>query len=424
LIVLIIVCIRIRCAQRKSRRRYLYTNGINSDETEKETYNNNLTNKTYQKLQPIDSNILDSSPLATIPIRSYVNYLQLCYYHYFYDSTSSILSYDTPKTNIKHEIIDQFQFLIENHEQFIECFCQILLKSNTNNRLINNLILTQRYHFKKFLKFPNDFIYFNICILTSYDDFLTNQINTLFFQLYHQLKSKIHSGPIDAIEQTCSYYSLNNQTILHDQSLIFNSIQLIVYIDTNTSDDLVFFNVTCLTCDTISQVKQKILYQLYLYKKLSSISINECQLYLLTNIKANNNSCSSSSCSSSTTSSSNVPLAKKSLLTQFFSNRTIKYSTTTTTTTTLNDSYRDPIVLLLNDIDNTNEQINHCKKLNTLQHYGILNDGYEFKIILPNRNKQTNYVNQLNNSPNLSKSDYQVYFKDRMIAPCNLLRSV
>jgi hypothetical protein len=133
------------------------------------------------------------------------------------------------------------------------------------------------------------------------------------------------------------------------------------------------------------------------------ISIKQCQLYLLTNIKLNNNSCSTSSCSSSTTSSSNVPLAKKSLLTQFFSNRSIKYSTTTTTTTTLNDSYKDSIKLLLNDIDNTNEQINHCKKLNTLQHYGILNDGYEFKIILPKINQQINYVNQINNTQTLSK---------------------
>jgi hypothetical protein len=270
---------------------------------------------------------------------------------------------------------------------------------------LNSLLLTQRYHFKKFLQFNNDFIYFNICILTAYDGFLTNQITSLFFQLYYQLKYKIYSGPIDAIEQTCSYYSLNNNTILHDQSMLFNSIQLIIHVDlnNNNSDDLLLLNVTCLTCDTISQVKEKILQQLYLYQKIDLISINHCQLYLLTNIKPNNNSCSTSSCSSSTTSSSNVPLAKKSLLTQFFFNRTIKYSTTTTTTTTLNDSYKDSISLLLNDIDNTNEQMNHCKKLNTLQHYGIINDGYEFKMIVPKINKQVNYVNQLNHTQNLSK---------------------
>ncbi|CAF4923099.1 unnamed protein product, partial [Rotaria sp. Silwood1] len=408
LIVLIVVCIKIRCTQRKSRRRYLYDTGVSSDENEKEPYSDNLLNRNYQKLQPIESNMIDSSPLITIPIRSYINYLQLCYYYYSYDPSLIIPSYDTPKENLKHEILDQFQLLFENNDQFIEYICTILLKSNNNKRLLNNLVLTQRYHFKKLLQCNNNSIYFNMCILLAYDGLLTNQISSLFFQLYYQLKDKIHSGPIDAIEQTCSYYSLNNTTILNDQSTIFNSIQIIVHIDSNNSDDLLLLHVTCLTCDTITQVKQKILHQLDLYKKIDSISINECQLYLLTNIKSNNNSFSISSCSSSTTSSSNVPLAKKSMLTQFFFNRTNKYSTTTTTT--LNDSYRDSISLLLNDIDNTNEQINHCKKLNTLQHYGVLNDGYEFKIILPYRNKQMNYVNQSNSSPNSSML-FQVLIK-------------
>jgi hypothetical protein len=396
-----IVCIRIRCSQRKSRRRYLYGNSINHHDNEKEPYNANLSIKSYQKLQPIDTSLVDSSLFPTISIRSYTNYLQFCYYYYFSDQPSSIPSYDIPKANIKREIIDQFQLLIENNDQFTECFYKILLKSD-NKKLLSNFLLTQRYHFKKFLQFNNDSIDFNICILTAYDGLLTNQITSLFFQLYYQLKYKISSGPIDAIEQRCSYYSLNNNTILHDQSILFNPIQLIVHMDfNNQSDDLLLLNVTCLSCDTISQVKEKILYQFYLYNKIHLISINECQLYLLTNIKSNNNnnSCSTSSCSTSTTSSSNVPLAKKSMLTQFFFNRTNKYSTTTTTT--FNDTYRDSIVLLLNDIDNTNEQINHCKKLNTLQHYGILNDGYEFKMILSNR---INYVNQLNHSVNLSMS--------------------
>ena len=208
------------------------------------------------------------------------------------------------------------------------------------------------------------------------------------------------------LSKTCSYYSLNNNTILHDQSILFNSIQLIIHIDWNNNNnptDLFLLNVTCLTCDTISQVKEKILQQIYLYKRVDGISIRQCQLYLLTNIKSNNSCSSSSSCSSSTSSASNVPLAKKSLLTQFFFNRTTKYSTTTTTTTTLNDSYKDSISLLLNDIDNTNEQINHWKRLNTLQHYGILNDGYELKMLLPKINQQGNYVNQANHSASLSK---------------------
>ncbi len=72
-------------------------------------------------------------------------------------------------------------------------------------------------------------------------------------------------------------------------------------------------------------------------------------------------------------------------------------------TTTSNDSYKDSICLSLNDVDNINEQIDHCKSLNTLQRYGILNDGYEFKIILPKINQQINYVNQINNTQTLSK---------------------
>ncbi|CAF4342852.1 unnamed protein product, partial [Adineta steineri] len=40
----------IRCSQQKSRRRYLYGAGMNSHDNEKETYNDNLLNKTYQKL--------------------------------------------------------------------------------------------------------------------------------------------------------------------------------------------------------------------------------------------------------------------------------------------------------------------------------------------------------------------------------------
>ncbi len=387
----------------------MYNTGINAHENEKEPYNDNL----ITKLQPIDFNPFDSTLLTKIPIRSYVNYLQMCYYYHHLDS-SLIPPYDTPKANIKREIIDQFRLLIDNNDQFIECFYQILLKSS-NKKLLTNLLLTQRYHFKKFLKFHNDFIYFNICLLTAYDGFLTNQITSLLYQLYYQLQYKIYSGPIDAIEQTCSYYSLNNSTILHDQSILFNSIQLIIHVD--YFEDLFSLHISCLTCDTISQVKEKILQQVNLCKKLPSISINQCQLYLLTNIKSNNNSCSTSSCSSSTTSSSNIPLAKKSLLTQFFSNRKNKYSTTTTTTTTLNDSYKDSICLLLNDIDNTNEQMNHSKKLNTLQHYGILNDGHEFKIILPKINKQSNYVNQPNTTQNLSKNlrhlqnDLENFFK-------------
>jgi hypothetical protein len=72
------------------------------------------------------------------------------------------------------------------------------------------------------------------------------------------------------------------------------------------------------------------------------------------------------------------------MLTQVLFNRAIKYSTTT-----INDPYRDLNMFLLNDIDNTNEQIHNWKKLNTLQHYGIITNGYELKMVL--ENKQINY---------------------------------
>ena len=396
LIVLIVVCIRIRCKQQKTRRRYLYGAGMKPHPNEKEPYHETMKSKTYQKLQAVESTVTESSPMPSLPIRSYISHLQFCYFYDLHDQSSS---YDIPKLIFKQELIDQFQSLVGNHDEFLQCFVEILLKSS-NRKLLSTLLLTQRYQLKRFLHFNHDWIYFHICLLTAYDGFLSNQITSLLYQLYHQLKLKIHSGPIDSIEQTCSYYSLNNQTILHDQSILFNAIQIIVHIDCQNADDVLLLNVTCLTCDTISQVKAKILQQFQLYQTVSRIPMEECQLYLLTTGKANNHSCSSSSCSSSTTSTSNLPVRKKSMITQFFFNRSMKYSTTTTTTTTLNDSYRDSALLLLNDIDNTNEQMNHCKKLNTLQHYGILADGHELKIILP---KKSSYVNQTNHSPHLGK---------------------
>ena len=392
LIILIFVCIRVRCNQRKSRRRYLYGAGMKHHSNDKDPYHDTLKSKTYQKLQTIEPTMTDSLAVSTIPLRSYVGYLQYCYYYDFSDQSNS---YDIPKLIFKKDIIDQFEHLINHHDHFLQSLMTILLKCS-NKKLLNSLLLMQRYQLKHFFQFNDDWLFFEICILTAYDGFLTNQMTSLFYQLYYQLKQKIHSGPIDAIEPTSSYYSLNNQTILHDQSILFHPIQILVHIDCQNADDLILIHVTCLTCDTISQVKEKILHQFSLYRPNSRLSIDECQLYLLTNPKSHPNSCSTSSCSSSTTSSSNIPIAKKSLLTQFFSNRSMKYSTTTTTTTLI-DPYRDAVILLLNDVDNTNEQLNQCKRLNTLQHYGILNDGYELKMILSK-------INSLHQSPHLSKS--------------------
>ncbi|CAF1004854.1 unnamed protein product [Adineta steineri] len=383
-IILVIVCLKIRYSKQKYLQRYLYTNSI-TPEIEKE--------KVYQPL-----NISSTS----LQIRSYLNYLQLCYY-------SNHLISNKIQYNIKPNIINQFKFFIENNDQFLNYLFQLSIQLN-NKQILNDLVLTQRYNLKKLFQFNHDLIYFNICILTTYDVFLTNPIQSLFSQLYYQLKAKIHSGPIDAIEQTMSYYSLNVNTILHDHSILFKKIQLIVHIDLNNNSNDLVLNITCLTCDTISQVKEKILYQL---KLLSRTSLNECKLYLLTN-----HSCSSSS--SSSTASSSVPLVRKSLLTQVLFNRTIKYSTTT-----INDPYHDSNILLLNDIDNTNENIHNSKKLNTLEHYGIVIDGYELKMILAN--KQTNFIhnsldlrNSLQSSCHycsLSTSDDKILFNYLTTSP-------
>lgn len=398
LIILLIVCVRVRCSQRKTRRRYLYGAGIDPHENGKEAYKDNLLHKSYQKLPILEPCAPDGSVLTAVPLRSYVNYLQLCYFYYFNDAATANPPYDTPKAAIKHDSIEQLGFLLGNNGSLLEYLYKLLVKSR-NKKLLSSLVLTQRYHLNALLQLNNDPTYFNICMLTAFDGLLSNQITTLIFQLYYQLKHKICSGPIDALEQTCSYYSLNNHTILHDQSILFNPIQLTVHVEfANQPHDFLALSVTCLSCDSISQAKQKMLHQLASYRKLQSPSIHDSQLYLLTNTK----SCSTSSCSSSTTSSSNVPLAKKSMLTQFFSNHKNKYSTTTTTTSS-DSSYRDAIVLQLHDIDNTNEQINHCRKLNTLQHYGIVSDGYELKLVLSNRTKSTNYATQSNHTLNSSK---------------------
>jgi len=313
---------------------------------------------THQRyLTPHDIGKEKNSPQSIksyLPIRSYVNYLQFCY-------SANQLSSNGIKSHLNQEFVNQFRVFIENNDRFIDYLIKHAIETKNKN-ILNNLILTQRYNLKNLIQYHDDFIDFNICILTFYNLFSLNHFHSLFSQLYSQLKSKIYNGPIDAIEPTMSYYSLNINTIIHDHSILFKTIQLLIHIDSNDFS----INLICLTCDTISQVKQKILSQLNL---LSRISINECQLYLLTN-----SSCSSSS----STASSSVPLIRKSMLTQAIYNRTIKYSTTT-----INDSYRETNILLLNDIDHTNEQINNWKKLNTLQHYGIITDGYEMKIIIP-----------------------------------------
>lgn len=333
LIILIIICLKIRLTRRKNLEKYSYPTKTVSNEIEKE-----------------------SSHL--IPIRSYINYLQMCY-------SSQDLFSEEIKFDFEQEFLNQFKYILNNNQDFLDYLIQSSIKTN-NKKILNHLILTQRYNLKNLLKYNNPLINLNICLLTSYEIFQIDHIHHLLSQLYSQLKLKISSGPIDAIEENLSYYSLNQKTILHDQTIEFKSIQLIIHIDGQNNISL---NITCLTCDTITQIKEKILYELNLSNK---IPLNECKLYLLTN--------PSSYSSSSSTASSSVPLIRKSLLTQVCLNSNIKYSTTIID----NDSYHETNMLLLNDIDNTNQQVNSWIKLNTLQHYGIYNDGYEFKLFLPN----------------------------------------
>lgn len=348
IITLLIVCARIRDAHRKYLQGYLYSSSISSQEMEKD--------KSYQP---------SSTPPSTLPIRSYLNYLQHSYY-------SNHLSPDPLKHQTKQELVDQFRYFIENNDEVVDCIVRLAMQSK-NKTILNELILTQRYNFKKLFSLNDDTIFFSVCMLTSYEALLSHPIQSLLSQLYQQLKSKIHSGPIDAMEQTTSYYSLNMSTILHDSSIAFKTIQLTVHIDlsNNTGSNDLSINLTCLTCDTVSQVKEKILCQIHSY---TDVSLHDCKLYLLTNQS------SSSSSSSASTASSSVPLLRKTMLTQVLFNRTIKYSTST-----INDPYRESTAVLLNDIDNTNEHVQNWKKLNTLQHYGVLTDGYELKLILPDQ---------------------------------------
>ena len=345
LLVLLIIYLKIHYTEQKYRQDCLYATRIVPQEIFKE--------KIYSSL--------------FLPIRSYVDYLQMSFAANHFTSN---------KTNghINDQLHDSFASFLEKNDQLMDCLTKHSIATN-DDKILNNLILIQRYDLKKLFQYDHHLIYFNTCILTSYDFFSSNYLHSLFSQLYSQLKSKILSGPIDAIESNMSYYSLNLNTILHEHSVMFKSIQLIIHIDSNHSySHELLINLSCLTSDTISQVKEKLLSQLNLTKKISS---DQCSLYLLTH-----SSCSSSS----STASSSVPLIRKSLLTQALFNRTIKYSTTT-----INDPYRESNHLLLTDIDNTNEQINQWRKLNTLQHYGIITDGYEMKIILPNLSHTCQY---------------------------------
>ena len=300
--------------------------------------------------------LLDST---SIPLRSYLNYLQICY------SSWDLLFTTEKKVDLRSraELIDQYQFFLENNHVFIQCLLRNILKSkNSNKRILINLILTQRYNLKNLLLLNHDDLHLQICILTFYQNLSINRIRVLFSQLYYQLKLQISHGPIDAIESQYSYYSLNYQTMLNNRSLTFKSIQLNVHLYSAENQPVTRLPVACLTCDSISQVKGKILHQ---FQPFSHLSIAECQLYLFTH------SSYASVSSASSSGSSSVPLTRKSLYSEVSFHQTMKFSTSLINS--------ESNYLCLNDIDQTNDG----KQLNTLQHYGIVNDGCQLRMVLP-----------------------------------------
>ena len=351
LVILLVLSVQLRLKQQKRLQRYFHANGIDPQQLDKE--------QLFQNSSPMQRITLDPSAM---PVRSYLDYLQLCYL--VHSRNHRVSTMDAVTMNFNQKIVERFQLLIETNDIFVRCLFNSLIKSDSHS-LVSNLILTQRFRLSNLLQVNHDVILFHICILTSHQAFLIHRIPALFAQLYSHLKLQIHQGPIDALDPSYTFYSLNYNKLLHEHSLVFKAVHLTVHLDSNENLPLRLLNVTCLTCDTISQVKGKILHQFQVFPPYST---SECELYLIIN-----QSCSSSSSSAS----SSVPLTRKALYTEVSSHRTMKYSTTI--------ANNDANYLLLNDIDTSSEQISDAIKLNTLKHYGILADGYELRMVLLRR---------------------------------------
>ncbi|CAF5180097.1 unnamed protein product, partial [Rotaria magnacalcarata] len=133
LIIIVIVSLKIRFTQRRSCKTYFCTNSIISHGIQQE--------KPY---------LITNSLSAGLPIRSYVNYLQLCYYYNHLTSNKRLF-------NFKQETMNQYKFLLENNEQLIDFLFKLSIKSNNKN-ILNNLILTQRYNLKKLFKYNHPLI--------------------------------------------------------------------------------------------------------------------------------------------------------------------------------------------------------------------------------------------------------------------------
>ncbi|XP_071961387.1 plexin-A4-like [Antedon mediterranea] len=144
-------------------------------------------------------------------------------------------------------------------------------------------------------------------------DHLKDHAGYPLFLLYQAIKYKVWKGPVDAVTQK-SYHSLSIDHLFKD-SVDFEEIKLTVAMDNKGDADMISVNV--LTCDCISQVKEKILDAMYKSRPYSNRP-----------------------------SASSVDLDL----------RAGKHGH-----------------LVLSDIDNTSKTVNNWRQLNTLEHFKIRN---------------------------------------------------
>ncbi|CAF1193690.1 unnamed protein product, partial [Didymodactylos carnosus] len=401
-IILIFICLKMRYEHHK--RRYVYDdNSDNKNKKQYIEYRNGSTNLIYQQVPLKQSDVIEPlynqtiTPLVSLtPIRSYESYLQTYFIrkNQLLNKRRSSTSYDTPKhfvCSATDDLIEKFQIFLKN-EQFILALINILDDDDIGDKLLNTIVLTQHQNIQQFLKIILTFksekkrynLYYDIYALISYDYLKTYVANT-YYQLYLILKAKMNSGPCDSVENL-SYYTLNDRQLLKDTTISFKHIQLCVHIETADDKSYDLIHIQCLTCDTITQVKQKLIDQIFQclpYSKRPHYDDFDLILFT-TKLIANTSSCSSSSSCSSTNSS--LPLTRKAtnVTKHFFFSRNIIPSKHDH-----HHHHHQQELILLHDIDNTSETSSHMKKLNTLQHYGIVKDGHEFKFQLIKNNEVT-----------------------------------
>ncbi|VDK67183.1 unnamed protein product [Anisakis simplex] len=99
-------------------------------------------------------------------------------------------------------------------------------------------------------------LWLSICL---YDDVKENLIGSNLFMLYKALKCQIDKGPVDSITGNARY-SLNEHKLLREPVDVKQMQLLIVPLDNFDESPIL---VRCLTCDTISQLKMKLLDAVY-----------------------------------------------------------------------------------------------------------------------------------------------------------------